>query len=164
MPSTYQNSRPKISFYAKADLRRVQGNRAVPVGPGPKGLYGSWDLGAVQQCAENFSSFQQSNLFFFSQLYFSSKNIYIFYLELIDSSPHASLSTMPFNLNDYQKRLAKCLHIYKSMVQEDHLAYEMIACKFPWLVKFHARNGLSRTLYSSVDKVSFFGRLSIPAR
>ena len=38
------------------------------------------------------------------------------------------------------------------MVQEDHLAYEMIACKFPWLVKFHARNGLSRTLYSVLIK------------
>ena len=48
MPRTYQNSRPKTSFYAQAVPRRAQGNGAIPVGHGPKGLYGSWDLGVVQ--------------------------------------------------------------------------------------------------------------------
>ena len=118
--------------------------------------------------------------FFFFFSYIFPLRMSIFYLEQIVSLPYLcfflSLSTIPFNSSDYWTRLARCLHIRSPWSKKiDHVAYEMIACKYPLLVKFHAWTNTCHVLIHErwtrvastcwiADEYSFFGWLSIPTR
>ena len=120
------------------------------------------------------------SIFFFFFNYIFPLRMSIFYLEQIVSLPYLcfflSLSTIPFNSSDYWTRLARCLHIRSPWSKKiDHVAYEMIACKYPLLVKFHAWTNTCHVLIHErwtrvastcwiADEVSFFGWLSIPTR